>query len=60
MIERLNREVVAVMSTDEMKERMKVDGAEAHPTTPSEFGAMIRQDLAKWTPVVKASGITLN
>ena len=60
VIERLNREVVAVMSTDEMKERMKVDGAEAHPTTPSEFGAMIRQDLAKWTPVVKASGITLN
>lgn len=60
VIERLNREVVAVMSTDEMKERMKVDGAEAHPTTPSEFGAMIRQDLAKWTPVLKASGITLN
>lgn len=57
VIERLNREVVAVMSTDEMKERMKVDGAEAHPTTPSEFGAMIRQDLAKWTPVVKASGV---
>lgn len=59
-IERINREIVAVMSTDEMKKRMQADGAEAHPTTPAEFAAMIRHDLAKWTPVVKASGATLD
>jgi tripartite-type tricarboxylate transporter receptor subunit TctC len=48
------------MSTDEMKKRMQADGAEAHPTTPAEFAAMIRHDLVKWTPVVKASGATLD
>ena len=60
IVERLNREVVATMSTDEMKKRMQADGAEARPTTPAEFAALISQDIAKWRPVVKASGATLD
>ena len=60
VIERLNREIVAVMSSDEMKKKMQADGAEAKPTTPAEFTALIRGDLAKWTPVVKASGATVD
>lgn len=60
IIERLNREVVAVMATDEMRKRMQADGAEARTTTPAEFAALIKQDTAKWTPVVKASGATLD
>ncbi|NPC59311.1 Bug family tripartite tricarboxylate transporter substrate binding protein [Caenimonas soli] len=60
VIERLNREIVAVMSSDEMKKKMQADGAEAKPTTPAEFSALIRGDLAKWTPVVKASGATVD
>lgn len=60
VIERLNREIVAVMSTDEMKKKMQADGAEAKPTSPSEFAALIKHDMAKWGPVVKASGATLD
>jgi len=60
VIDRLNREIVAVMSSDEMKKRMQADGAEARPTSPGEFAALIRSDLAKWTPVVKGSGATLD
>lgn len=60
IIERLNREIVAVMATDEMRKRMQADGAEAKTTTPAEFAALIKQDTAKWAPVVKASGATLD
>ena len=60
VIERLNREVAAVMSTDEMKKRMQADGAEARPTSPTEFAALIKHDMAKWAPVVKASGATID
>jgi tripartite-type tricarboxylate transporter receptor subunit TctC len=60
VIERLNREIVAVMSTDDMKKRMQADGAEAKATSPAEFAALIRSDLAKWTPVVKGSGATVD
>jgi tripartite-type tricarboxylate transporter receptor subunit TctC len=60
IIDKLSREIGAVMSTDEMKKRMQADGAEARPTSPAEFAALIRSDLAKWSPVVKASGATLD
>jgi tripartite-type tricarboxylate transporter receptor subunit TctC len=60
VIERLNREMVAVMSTEEMKKKMQADGAEAKPTSAAEFAALIRHDMAKWGPVVKASGATLD
>jgi tripartite-type tricarboxylate transporter receptor subunit TctC len=60
VVERLNREIVAVMSTDEMKKRMQADGAEAKATSPADFAALIRSDLAKWTPVVKGSGATVD
>jgi tripartite-type tricarboxylate transporter receptor subunit TctC len=59
IIDRLNKDIVTVMSTDDMKKRMQADGAESHPTTPAEFAALIVRDKAKWAPVVKASGATL-
>ncbi|MDM0026417.1 tripartite tricarboxylate transporter substrate binding protein [Variovorax saccharolyticus] len=60
VVERLNREMVAVMASDDMKKRMEADGAEARTTTPAEFAALIRSDTAKWAPVVKASGASLD
>ncbi|HEX7889406.1 MAG TPA: tripartite tricarboxylate transporter substrate binding protein [Ramlibacter sp.] len=60
VVERLHREIAAVMSTDDMKKRMQADGAEARPTSPAEFAALIKRDMAKWGPVVKASGATLD
>jgi len=60
VIDRLQREIAAVMSTDEMKKRMESDGAEARSTTPAEFAALIKSDTAKWAPVVKNSGASLD
>lgn len=60
VIERLNREMVAVMGTDEMRKRMQADGAEAKTTSAAEFAALIKQDTAKWAPVVKTSGASLD
>ena len=60
VVERLHREIVAVMGTDEMKKRMEADGAEARTTTPAEFAALIKSDTAKWAPVVKNSGASLD
>ena len=60
VIDRLNREVVAVMATDEMKKRMQADGAESRTTTPAELAALIVADKAKWAPVVKASGAVID
>jgi len=60
VIDRLSKEIAAVMNAEDMKKRMQADGAEARPSTPSEFAALIRSDMAKWTPIVKASGATID
>lgn len=60
VIQRLNREIAGVMSAPDMKKLMQVQGAEAAPDTPAEFAALIQHDLAKWGPVVKASGAVID
>jgi tripartite-type tricarboxylate transporter receptor subunit TctC len=39
-----------------MRERLKAMGAEPSPTTPEQFAAFIRAELAKYEKVVKFSG----
>jgi len=60
VVDRLQREIAAVMATDEMKKRMEADGAEARSTTSTEFAALIKSDIAKWAPVIKNSGASLD
>jgi len=60
VVERLQREMVAVMNTDEMKKRMTADGADARTTTPAEFATLIKSDTAKWAVVVKNSGASVD
>ena len=38
------------------KERMDADGIDVVGNTPDEFAAFIKAEVAKWAPVVKASG----
>ncbi len=45
----------AVRGTD-LRDRMVQQGMEPIGSTPEEFDAMLRAEIAKWAPVVKASG----
>jgi tripartite-type tricarboxylate transporter receptor subunit TctC len=55
-IARLNQAFVAALRTDESKTRFAGLMAEPVPTTPEEFQAFMRSELAKYEKVVKASG----
>ena len=59
IIARLQRDIAAVMSTPEMSKQMAEAGIEARTSTPHEFSALIRSDMAKWAGVVKRSGMQL-
>ena len=56
VVEPLNREIVKVLASSDMKSFMNGLGAEAKGTTPKEFDAFIRSELTKWAKVVKESG----
>lgn len=55
-LQRLNQVFVAALNSPEAKTRFASLMAEPVPTTPDEFGAFMRAELAKYEKVVKASG----
>ena len=56
IIGRMNGELVAALKRQDIRERVIAAGAEPSPSTPQEFGALIRDEIAKWAEVVKISG----
>jgi tripartite-type tricarboxylate transporter receptor subunit TctC len=56
IVMKLNTEIVRILRRPDVKERLAADGAEPIGNTPEEFGAFIKTEIARWAPVVKASG----
>jgi tripartite-type tricarboxylate transporter receptor subunit TctC len=54
--QRLNRAFVEALNSPEIKTRMATLMAEPSPTSPEEFAAFVKAELAKYESVVKASG----
>lgn len=57
VVDKLNREIVAVIRKPEVQARMADVGAEAVGSSPEEFGKLIRSERDKWGKVIKASNI---
>ncbi len=53
---RLNAEIEAVLKNAEVRDRVVAAGAEPAPSTPAQFGQLIRSEIPKWAEVVKLSG----
>ncbi len=54
---KLNTEFVKVLNNAEFKAWLAEQGAEAAPTTPDEFAAFIKAEIARYAPLVKKSGM---
>jgi tripartite-type tricarboxylate transporter receptor subunit TctC len=57
IIARLNAALQKVLLRPEVKERFAALGVSSLGGTPEEFSAFIREDLAKWTKVIKDGNI---
>ena len=60
VVTRINGEVVKILETQSMRDRLESLGAVAWPLGPEQLVATIRKDLALWGPIVKASGAKLD
>ncbi|MGH8616230.1 MAG: Bug family tripartite tricarboxylate transporter substrate binding protein [Burkholderiales bacterium] len=56
IVARLNADIVRVLQRPDVRERLAADGADPVGNTPEEFSAHIKSEIARWAPVVKASG----
>jgi tripartite-type tricarboxylate transporter receptor subunit TctC len=56
VVERLNKAFTEALRAPETQSRFAQLMAEPVPSTPEQFGAFMRKELARYEPVVKASG----
>ena len=54
----LNRSVRDALDTAEVKTGLIKLSFEAGGTSPEQFADIVRADIARWEPIVKASGFT--
>ena len=57
VLERLNRELVKVLNTPEVREQLLAQGMEPQPGTSEELARYIQREYTTWGKVVKAAGI---
>ena len=56
IVNRMNAETAKFMQQKDIEARLTGEGGRFLPMTPAQFGDFVKAEIAKWGPVVKASG----
>jgi tripartite-type tricarboxylate transporter receptor subunit TctC len=57
IVARLNGELVKIMHAPDTKERLATMATDPRTSTPEEFGAYLREEIAKWADVVRKANL---
>ena len=57
VVARLNKEFVRIVQLPDVKERLTSQGAEPVGSTPDAFSAHLKAEAARWSKVIKSSGL---
>ena len=60
LIASINRDVVSILRLSETRNALLAQGAEAVPTTPEEFAAFQKSEIAKWGKVIRQAHVVVN
>ncbi|RIJ01678.1 tripartite tricarboxylate transporter substrate binding protein [Achromobacter sp. K91] len=60
VIDKLNAEIRRALQSPEMTRQLKAQGAQALGSTPQEYAAYIKSEIARWGEVVKAANVKLD
>jgi tripartite-type tricarboxylate transporter receptor subunit TctC len=60
IIERLHRDVVAVLAKPEVQSAFAQQGAEPMTSTPAEFATLIVEGKKQWAEIIRISGAQLD
>jgi tripartite-type tricarboxylate transporter receptor subunit TctC len=58
IVDRLNKELVKILATDEIKKRLLQEGSVPTPGTPEDYAANMQREESKWAALVKKLGLT--
>ncbi|MCC6534342.1 MAG: tripartite tricarboxylate transporter substrate binding protein [Burkholderiales bacterium] len=59
IIDKLNAEMVRALKMPDVQERIKSLGGEPRWSTPREFTQFLEDEIARWAPVARATGVKL-
>ena len=57
IVQRLNTEIVRILQSPDVKERFLKQGVDVQTSTPEQFDAFVRSEVARWAKVIKDAGI---
>lgn len=60
IVARISADIARVVAMADVKEKLAQQGATSIGSTPEQLGAHVKSEIAKWAPIVKASGATVN
>jgi tripartite-type tricarboxylate transporter receptor subunit TctC len=60
IIDRLNKELRKVVTSDDVKQRLIGDGGGPAPSSPEEYAANIKREEGRWAALIKKLGLTVN
>lgn len=60
VVRQMNADINEALRAPDVVEKFQASGAEPYATTPAQFGALLRDDIAKWSKVVRASGAKID
>jgi tripartite-type tricarboxylate transporter receptor subunit TctC len=56
IVARLNAEAIRALQQPEIRKRLQRDAIDPEPLDPAQFTAFIKAEVARWIPIVKATG----
>jgi len=59
IVDRLNKELRAALASDDVRQRIILEGGEPEPTTPEEHAAIIDREETKWSAAIREAGVKL-
>jgi tripartite-type tricarboxylate transporter receptor subunit TctC len=57
IVQKLQRTIAEILQEPAIEKLLKNNGVEPKGSTPEAFGAKIKEELARWAPVVKKAGL---
>ena len=57
VVDYLQREAAKALASPDVRDRLLAQGSEPSGITPAEFDVVVRNDLKRWTDVIKVAGI---
>ena len=60
IVNKLSREVARIVQLPELKQRFAADATESVGSTPEEYAAFLKAEIARWTRVARAANIQVD